>query len=255
MDVLSTLQLVDVDKVCLHEEHEHVRLRKTCMRIASDGVLRHPPIAMKMTDGRYLILDGAHRTYALKDLGCQRIPVQVVRPDEVDFYAWSHLIEAGAWLDQLKSEPAICWHSECDKSNPIAELATETENYYLYAKNNEKGLLSARVEAWHSVVNTYRKDYPVQRIASEQHQQVPHGMVMLRYPISTLQELEEIVLSGMVMPAGVTRVLVNGRLLNLNIPLEFLTNRSFDQEAWMRQKEKWSQSLRLYAEAVYLCEV
>lgn len=57
------------------------------------------------------------------------------------------------------------------------------------------------------------------------------------------------------MPAGVTRYMVNGGLLNLQIPLKLLLESQFVQEEWDQYREQWADSLRLYSEPVYLCEV
>jgi len=254
IDVLSSLELIESDNICLHEEHELTRLEQTCTAIAGDGVLRHPPLAMRMSDGRYLIMDGAHRTHALQKLGCKRIAVQVVKREEISLGSWDHVVPQEEWFHRLQKEPLIRWLTEREGSAPLAEVVTDTDTYYLY-ENEAHAELTDRIAAWHCIVNAYRKEYAVQRIASGKEQPIQQGMVRFRYPAYTLDDLEAVVLSGQVMPAGVTRVAVDGRLLNLNIPLAFLTSQSFDQADWDRQKVQWTRSLRLYAEAVYLCEV
>ncbi|AMA71824.1 MULTISPECIES: ParB N-terminal domain-containing protein [Aneurinibacillus] len=253
-DILSSLRLIDIKKICLHEEHEHTRLAQTCAAISTDGVLRHPPLAMQMSDGRYLILDGAHRTNALQNLGCKRIAVQIIEREEIQIGSWDHVIPMGEWLEQLKNHPSIRWQTERVKSAPIVQVVTDTNKYYVYEGAAESSPLT-RLAIWHLIVNAYRKDYSIKRIISGHEYHVEKGMVRLCYPAYTLQEIESIVLSGAVMPAGVTRVVVNGRLLNLNIPLSYLMAGSLNQAEWEQKKEQWARALRLYAEAVYLCEV
>lgn len=60
--------------------------------------------------------------------------------------------------------------------------------------------------------------------------------------------------AGRVLPAGVTRFQINGRLLNLKIPLHLL-HRDSDVSEWERLRHVWRRSLRLYTEQVYLCEI
>src|SRR4051812_40015365 len=42
MDILSSLRLVNIGQLELHEDHEPSRLTATCAAIQDEGVLRHP---------------------------------------------------------------------------------------------------------------------------------------------------------------------------------------------------------------------
>ncbi|MFC4766592.1 ParB N-terminal domain-containing protein [Effusibacillus consociatus] len=254
VDVSSKLQLVDIDQICLHEAHEPSRLVDTCEAIEEEGVLRHPPLAVLMRDGRYLILDGAHRTCALQNLGCRRIPVQVVEQDEFLLEAWVHLVPIGPWLGQLRDDSSLNWVTHISNGWPIAQLVEQDgQTYFLHPKGSEDDAF-VRLDAWHRVVEAYSKEYPVQRMPESSNPPPEAGKVILRYPACSLSELEELVMAGRVLPAGVTRFVVSGRLLNLRIPLHLLTDPLSPGE-WERLCARWSESLRLYSEAVYYCEV
>ncbi|WP_139490118.1 ParB N-terminal domain-containing protein [Brevibacillus dissolubilis] len=264
MSVLSSLQLVETQQICLHEEHETSRLTHTSMTLVQDGVLRHPPLAMQMTDGRYLILDGAHRTAALQHLGSRYIPVQVVKQDELRLDAWEHIVAIGSWFHELKKHPELAWHTTpIDGQRPIAEVINSSgETYYLYLKGHESGEqphLSDTLRVWHSIVGSYSKTYAVLRRPRGTVQKSAEGTVCLRYPVYAVEELEQLVAQGHVMPAGVTRFLVSGRLLNLGIPLSMLmeqeqVDQADHQGRWMELCRQWENKLRLYMEPVYLCE-
>ncbi|RAP26376.1 transcriptional regulator [Brevibacillus laterosporus] len=257
MDVLASLRVVDIDQICFHEAHEEARLLHTCQLIQDEGVLRHTPLASQLSDGRYLILDGAHRTLALKKLQCSRAVVQMVHLDNCHLGAWNHLLPVGEWMSQLKNHAALYWSKESENQYgaPLAEFIEHDGNTsFVYSKAGDEKL--TRLKDWHSIVDSYNNSFPVKRLPQDNGLQLPLlGEVLLRFPCYSLQQLEEIALAGHIMPAGVTRCMVEGRLLNLRIPLEFLTSQVFRQDEWNELLSRWKKSLRLYSEAVYLCEV
>lgn len=252
--VLSKLKLVDLDQVCLHEAHECTRLLETSRAIEEEGVLRNPPLAVQMRDGRYLVIDGAHRTGSLHCIGCQRVPLQVVEEGEFELEAWSHAVAVGEWLDGLMQDPFLrC--TEQWAGEPIAEMemADGTVRYFYPAERVDDPIV--RLEAWHKVVTAYTEVQSVTRVAPSAPYLIRQGTVLMRYPACTLGQLEEVVMADHVMPAGVTRFTVPGRLLNLRIPLGVLTVEAVDGAEWERLCGQWESGLRLYSEAVYLCEV
>jgi L-serine kinase (ATP) / ParB family transcriptional regulator, heme-responsive regulator len=254
MNVLSSLQVMEAERICLHEEHEPARLDDTCSALCQDGVLRHPPLAMRMKDGRYLILDGAHRTAALRQMGCRWIPVQVVDPADFRLEAWDHLVPMGTWLYGLLHDAHLRWEAERRHKQLVAEVMYPSgKRLYLYAREKSHDR-SEKLHAWHRIVSAYSRKYAVQRVARGSVSLPEEGTVCLRYPVCTIEEIEKIVASGQVMPAGVTRFLVSGRLLNLRIPLFLLTGSTFNHQEWEHYRKQWEGALRLYAEAVYLCE-
>ncbi|BCU80733.1 bifunctional transcriptional regulator/O-phospho-L-serine synthase SbnI [Polycladomyces abyssicola] len=253
-NLLSTLQLIDTDQICLHEAHEPSRLHRICEAIKREGVLRHPPLGIRMRDGRYLIIDGAHRTCALKKLGCLRIPLQVVTKEEVMLESWEHMVPVGTWLDRLRHHPRLRWEERVDEANPVAEVVEQDGRSFFLVPVEECNHALSRLHLWHEVVDAYSRNCAVQRLPQGGGQLPDEGKVILRYPVCRLEELEQIVLSGNVMPAGVTRFVVSGRLLNLRIPLHLLTQQVISDE-WEKLCRQWSDSLRLYDEPVYYCEV
>lgn len=255
-DAISQLKVVDMDQLCLHETHECVRLDKTCQSILVEGVLRNPPLAAKMKDGRYLILDGAHRTCSLQKLGCLRSVVQLVHDDFFQLESWHHVVPEGSWLTGLMQDPTLQFEpAPRDGCDPIATVVdSEGMSFFLYPATAADDP-SSRLNAWHQIVTSYCRDHSVQRIAAGEVTIPSPGHVLLRYPATTVEQLDALVTANQVMPAGVTRCIVQGRLLNLRVPLDLLTAPTFQEDVWEGLCDRWKQSLRLYSEAVYLCEV
>ncbi|MEW9673077.1 ParB N-terminal domain-containing protein [Ammoniphilus sp. 3BR4] len=255
INLFSSLEMIHPEQICLHEEHEGARLDTTCSAIREEGVLRHPPLAMPIRDGRYLILDGAHRTCALQKLGCYRIPVQVVKGEDLRLEAWDHVVPEGSWLHELRNYPSLHWTPTPNQARPVAVVRQANgERYFVYYQSSSVYHFH-NLDMWHQMVRSYSKQYAVKRLPHSNDFRLEPGLVRLSYPAYTVQQLEETVLAGKVMPAGVTRFMVNGRLLNLQIPLKLLLESQFVQEEWNQYREQWADSLRLYSEPVYLCEV
>jgi len=252
--VLSTLKLIEIEKICLHEAHECMRLLETSRAIEEDGMLRNPPLAVQMRDGRYLIIDGAHRTGSLHCIGCHRVPVQVVEEGEFKLEAWYHAVPVGEWLRTLQADSFLRF-TEQREGEPVAEMdqADGTTLFIYPAERPDKPI--NRLEAWHRIVMSYSSAHSVTRVAPSTPHVVQADTVLMRFPACHLSQLEEVVMTGNVMPAGVTRFTVPGRLLNLRIPLDLLKSERYDRSDWERLCAQWAGSLRLYSEAVYFCEV
>src|SRR3972149_8780012 len=93
---LPLLAVLPLDKLILHERHDLQRSPGLVENMRSSGVLRNPPIITPLHDrtGRYMVLDGAHRTLSFQILGMRHILAQVVEPDDpgLSIHPWNHVI-------------------------------------------------------------------------------------------------------------------------------------------------------------------
>ncbi|MCY9508502.1 ParB N-terminal domain-containing protein [Paenibacillus larvae] len=255
VNVLSNLELVDIEFIDVHEKCEPKRLTKTVQTIQDDGFIKNSVLAIKI-DNRYLIIDGTHRTSALKTLGCRRIPIQVIDPKELKIEYWSHLVPEGNWLESLRQDHTLIWTEEQKEACPIAVLINSIgEKNYLYLNDQIPSISESPLDVWHKIVGMYSEVYNVKRVMQSEEILPDPGHVMLHYPAYDLKQIRDMVALGKAIPSGVTRFIVNGRLLNLNIPLHLLTSPVPQQEDWDRLHEQWGKNLRYYSESVYLCEM
>lgn len=251
---MSRLQLVDIDHICFHEPIEPKRLVRTCQAIEREGVIRHPIIATYISGNKYLILDGAHRTRSLQQLGCKKIPIQLVDESEITMEAWTHLLPKGPWLKQLKKKTTFHWSDTALSDYPVAELLyADKTSSYIYPSNSF-GDTWTRLETWNELVSLYTQDQSVIRLPQRRYYFPGPNHILFQFPTLTLGEIKEIVLAGRMVPAGVTRCIIQGRLLNLQIPLCLLTSSSGMNE-WIQFCERKADKLRLYTESIYLCEI
>ncbi|OCA84982.1 ParB N-terminal domain-containing protein [Pseudobacillus wudalianchiensis] len=250
--IMTSLKLLPIHLLELHEDFEPSRLEKTMSGIEKDQFLRHPILATRLMNGRYLVLDGVHRFTSLKKMGCRTVPIQEVKEEEFTFSAWHHFVESGSWYDKLLYHSALPWTREKKEGSLFVEIITgKDERHFLYKED----IASRFLESWHTVASSYTKHHEVRRIPPEAEFMCPMEGVLIKYGSLDYHSVAQYVLDGMKLPAGVTRFQVSGRLLNLQVPLALLKERNGAESEWNELLDRSRQSLRCYAEKVYLCEL
>jgi hypothetical protein len=249
---LEDLLLVDLGCLILHEAHDEYRLARLRERIEAEGEQRNPVIISPHED-RYLVLDGAHRVRALGELGSRFALVQVVEPPE-KAEGWGHLLN-GVGRAELGTIEGIEVSSRPGDA-PMAEVETAGgETLLLSAK--EDGL-RGRVRALWDLRSFYPKGVVVRRVEPDGTARLSGGEVLIRYQPFTPGQLAEIVDSGTVLPAGITRFRVRERVLGVRYPLD----RMMEGDPRVRNAElrefvegRWEENrVRYYEEPVVLFE-
>ena len=251
---LNDLRIVELSCLILHEAHDPARLARVREEIADEGVQRNPIIVAPYED-RYLLLDGAHRARALGELGCRFALVQLVElPERTG--SWGHL------LDDAGLEVALRSVEEAEVSETEPERGCLAEVRFsggekLFARAREEGIVPAVRALW-----ALRKAYPeggvVRRVDPSRQVGLAAGEAVLFYRRFTPEELAEVVSAGEMLPAGVTRFIVEERVLNVRYPLGFIEKgepaarnaelREFVRRSWQDGR------IRYYAEPVILFE-
>ncbi|SMO90215.1 ParB N-terminal domain-containing protein [Melghirimyces algeriensis] len=237
-----SLKLVETERIRLHEQHEAERLEKTCQQIQKDGILWNPIIGMELSNGECMVLDGAHRYASLVRLGCQRIPVQVVHPMAVTVGAWDHVVKMGKWMKELHMDPECSWVGRKREDIYQIEWKTAEGTQGCFGPSGDHPSMKEQLEVWHRLVRTYSEAGPVRRVRGE-HVSLLREAVLFRHPVLQLSDLTRLVETGNVLPAGVTRVTVQGRLVNLGIPLEWLQKEKPVESMWKAQCREWEQKV------------
>ena len=246
---LEDLLLVDLGCLILHEAHDEDRLISLRQRIEAECVQRNPVIVSPHED-RYLVLDGAHRVRALGELGSRFALVQVVQPPE-KAEGWGHLLNGvgRAELDNIKG-------IEVSGDVPLAEVVTAGgETLLLSAK--EHGL-RGQVRALWALRSFYPRGVVVRRVEPYGTARISGGEALIRYRSFTPAELAEIVDSGTVLPAGITRFRIQERVLGVRYPLDRMMDGDLrTRNAELREfvERRWAENrVRYYGEPVVLFE-
>ena len=248
---LEDLRLVDLECLILHEAHDEDRLARLRKRIEAEGEQRNPVIVSPHED-RYLVLDGAHRVRALKELGSRLALVQTVEPPE-KAEGWGHLL-GGVGKAELGNIEGVEASDE-PGHNPLAEVETTGGTIFLSAI--EDGLRS-RVHSLWALQSLYPKGGAVRRVEPDGAVRLSSGEVLIRYLTFTPGELADLVDSGAILPAGITRFRVQERVLGVRYPLDGMVEGDAATQNDRLEKfvrRRWDEDrVRYYGEPVVLFE-
>lgn len=242
---------MELGRLILHEAHDENRLANLRARIESEDEQRNPVIVSSQGDC-CLVLDGAHRVRAMVELGCRFVLAQFVEPPE-RAESWAHLLD-GLGPDELRGVDEV----EVSEQPGGARLA-EVEvagGERVSLRSRDRGLL-AEVRALWALQSLYPEGF-VRRAEPNGPLGLADGEAVIRYRAFAPEELVEIVRSGAVLPAGITRFRVRERVLGVRYPLEKMRDgdasarnaelRSFVERLWRENR------IRYYEEPVVLFE-
>ncbi len=211
---LKDLRLVEPGCLILHEAHDEARLVRLKDRIMAEGEQRNPVLAAPYED-RFLVLDGAHRVRAMNELGARFVLVQVVEPPE-RAEGWGHVVQGFESLGPNATNGLLV--SEEPDGEVVAEVETSAGET-AFVLSRERGPLARSRVMW-SLQALYPDGAAVRRIEPDGAVRLTRGEALIRYSAFAPEELVEIVASGAVLPAGVTRFRVRERVLGVRYPLD-----------------------------------
>ncbi len=265
---LPDLRIVAAGQVHLHEECDPARVARLVERLRSDGVLRNPPVAAPLPSDGFVVLDGANRTRALQELGVPAVALQVVDYQDpgVRLEVWHHLlVEAhdlpallqgrGLPLRPVPAEDVDRW-----LQNRLAACCVLTRaGAYAVAVSPDRllaSLLAEVVRAYSGANRIYRVAHPDLDLLEREYGAA--GAVVV-FPRFTKDDILQIADAPVKLPTGITRHLIPGRALRLNLPLSVLTD-SPDLEAanrWLAgelHRRLLEHRVRYYPEPVFLLD-
>lgn len=263
---LPDLRIVARDAVHLHEDADPVRVERLSQRLRRDGVLRNPPAAAPLPGGRFVVLDGANRVNALARLGIPVLPLQVVEYDDpgVRLDVWRHLIVEPLDIGGVLRARGL--HPE-DISAVDAARALDERTIAAYLFTGGRALAvplspdRRLATILTQVVDTYKGRARIYRVPTSDLETLSgaYGSIaaVVVFPKLTKLDIVEIAGSPAKLPTGITRHLIPGRALRVNLPLEALGR---DEE--LAGKNRWlaglvrrrllDHSVRYYPEGAFL---
>ncbi len=271
------LEIVPIERIIPHEAIDMKRVARLVERLEDDGKLVNPPITTFWKD-RYVILDGATRYSALRQLDYRHAIVQVVDKDRAGFqlHTWYHAISAeegqnstdfkalAAELDKigglrlrsinadesqgiLSRPEVICYFIDREGRMTLAEIEPDASR--LAVMNNVVNTYNA----WGTVERTLLTD--IERLVT----QFSRLVAVAVYPQFQPEDVFDAAVEGNFLPAGLTRFVIPGRILRLNADLDRLKRDEppAEKRAWFNDflAGKLSRSrLRVYQEPVVLLD-
>jgi hypothetical protein len=271
---IPRLLILPADALVLHEEVDARRVEPLVERLRQDGFLKNPPIAAPIngaleSDGRYVILDGANRTTALWKLDVPHHLVQAVDYQEVALGTWGHLVTgiaqskfsqsltgAGLELESTHLEEA---RQRLALRDIAATVAYPDGQVFAVLGG---GSLAQETEALRCLVSVYNGRAAIHRVKgddiAEFLDQYDAVAALVRFPRYTPDEIVRLADDGHKLPTGITRHIIQGRALRVNLPLSIL----MDETRTTQQKNDWlhdwikhklaCREIRYYQESTFL---
>lgn len=272
------LEIVPIELVVPHEYIDMKRVVRLMERLEDDGQLVNPPVTTYWK-GRYVILDGATRYSALQRLNYPHAIVQVVDKDTAGFqlHTWYHAIsteEAPAAETEFASLAARLAQIEGLILRPLSPDETQSalqrpQSLCYFADRQgqltlaEVGPEASKLAIMNAIVDTYNAWGVVERTLLTDIDrllaQFPRLAAVAIFPQFTPEDVFDAAADGQLLPAGLTRFVIPGRILRLNADLERLKRDEplAEKRAWFNQflAGKLSRSrLRVYQEPVILLD-
>lgn len=235
-NALLPIDFVPTELVLPHEGFDQKRVDRVKKSILEDQILKNPPLVSAF-NGKYIVLDGATRTTALKQIGCPHSCVQVVDMDKKgDLYSWRHVISSeetfaellamlrkleGTMFELINNEQ---WVDIFDNPRALCTLLDGAGNTFAISATDENRM----IERLEQVVSAYTDWGHVERMiignVADLRQQFDQLIAVVNFPTFNHKDVFQTAVDGQLLPAGVTRFVVPERVLNLNIPLEKMTS-------------------------------
>jgi len=264
------LAVVPLDKVIPHELIDPRRVANLIEKINASDVFTNPPIVVPSKD-YYVVLDGATRVSSFKKLGFPHIIVQVLKDrDTYKLDTWFHVIrkiDIETLLNLLNDLPEITM-VKSDLKTVQAEMVEHGGLCYLQTMDKAVYHIQPKGEANHldalnKLTDTYIQASHVTRALHDDIDtllnEFPDLTGVVAFPVYTLDQVLQITEAGNVMPAGITRSIINGRVMRLNADKEYLRS-----DIDLDEKNKWLYDMimeklsrdqaRYYAEPIYLLD-
>ena len=234
-DFAMTLVVVELRQILPHEEIIPELLEKLVDAIERDGFMKHPIIV----DGDSLVvLDGNHRTEALKKLGYRYIPVCMVDYQNplIEVGCWYRTIEGGDYNSLVNSfenfeTVKLDWEKTKETVNSTNALAIVTKERALIS-NPYKSIPEAYEALRRAETNLrnsgFRIGYTSEEIASKSVLEGSALAYVAMHPL-TKKAIIEIAQSGRRFPCKTSRHIFPARPMGIDFPLPFLKDHPLDE--------------------------
>lgn len=264
------VRIINTDSLVPHEAHDDARVEALATRLRAEKILRNPPIVTPVDD-HFVLLDGATRSEALRWIGYNHMVVQVVEAnDDLSLETWSHALSdagfssvvaaidateglftesatAATALDALLEQGGVCAVVE-PGGDAVIVLAEHGVNRFAAAERATRAYSSVS-----KVSRTLARDPEAVFAANTA------ATAVVVFPHFSVEQVLLAARSGHLLPAGVTRFIVPGRVLHLDVDLEWLAsdnsieekNRELHEQLEGRQQRG---EIRYYREPVYLLD-
>jgi len=264
------LAVVPLEKIFPHELIDPRRVDNLISKLNKSDVFTNPPIVVKSKE-YYVVLDGATRVSSFKKLGYPHIIVQILEDQEnYTLDTWYHAIrkiDNDKLVALLKELPEITI-AKTDLNTVQAEMVEhgglcyiQTVDKTIYHIQPKAGVnhLDALNKFSDAYINAGHVTRTLHNDVDTLLEEYPDLCGVVVFPVFTLDQILQIADAGNVVPAGITRFIIPGRVMRINDSFESLTSdRELDEKNnWlydMVMEKLANDEVRYYAEPIYLMD-
>lgn len=268
---LPVLEILPLNQLILHEDHDIQRTLPLVNRLRAQGILRNPPIVIPLQDesGRYMVLDGANRVTSFREMGIPHIVAQVTQPNDnnVICHTWNHVIwgmEEQNLINSLKKVNGIDLVNidprksfDPPKTMP-AQIRLADGSIYLAHTPVEA---TDKVQTLCGIVDCYKDSASIDRtsqtLTDGLKNTYPDFTALIIFPRFDISGILFLAGKNCMLPTGITRFTISPRALHLNFPLhELSSSKPIEYKAaylhqWVEERLK-RKGVRHYAEQTFL---
>jgi len=268
---LPDLKIMSIEEIIFHENPDSEHSSALELFIQKEGKLKNPPVVGYYQGGAHtILLDGANRITALKNLNIRDVLVQKV--DLFDsgllFLHWHHAVEKFPqkdFLDRLLSieeinviQSQLKTISLEENDDQLCQIQFSDESIF---KVSTKGDLFRKVDLLNKITDLYKGSAYMDRVSytNLNHLKMNYSQfcALICFKKFTKEELITVVKNGMKLPSGITRIILPKRALRLNVSLDILRfdtpidekNHWLNERIQLQVKDK---SIRFYHEPTFL---
>jgi hypothetical protein len=261
------LDLLPVENICLHEHHDPQRTLPLMERIRTSQMLYNPPLVIQIPEEeeRHMVLDGANRVTAMKEIGLPHILVQRVDPetDGLSLQTWNHIlwnIDTDILLSKIEAIDDI--HLEAVdgprfSANTLALIEIPDQQRFALttkAVHSRSEVITELVRMYSAAARFDRTMIDALDGLNGYYEKIA-GLII--YPPFRVSDVVNFCREDKLLPAGITRFIVSPRALRVNYPLaNFSGNQPLEekrntlQEFIRARMEK--KGVRIYTETTVL---
>lgn len=265
-----SLKVVSIEDLFPHEHIDPRRVKKLLSKIKKTNLFTNPIMVMKR-DRKYIILDGATRFSSFKKLGFNHIITQVISKNNgIALDRWFHVIrqmDKKKLIRRLKKLSEMTM-TEMDAGAADINLNDEGKECFLQTVDGKVYQMKINPDVSHikvlnKITNRYMGDSFISRTTAKNikraTEEYPDAMGLMVFPEYKIEDVLKVTENNWVFPAGITRFLIPGRVMRLNVDFEYLkSDRSLeDKNKWLDKTvlDKFANnSVRYYKEPVYLLD-
>lgn len=229
-----SLKVVPVSDIFPHEYFDPERVADLAERLQSAKTLVNPPVVAEWED-KYVVLDGATRTNAFKRLEYAHIVVQVVSPkdDQIHLHTWYHALHGPTrdeLFDLLSKNPAYHLqlisddesHTTMKENNAICSININDGTRYWVFNAPDVDFLTAL----NQLVTDYTSISHIHRTLNTDfatlETEIDSIVALVIFPQFQIEDVLIAAVKGTLLPAGITRFVIPGRVLRLHADMEVL---------------------------------